>query len=90
MLMPWVPEDGDTKCQACWQPNVAWWTDRDDWNRVMGSEAGILCLACFATRADQENTEVSGVLVFELVLHPLDRYEADPDLGLIDDFDVVE
>jgi hypothetical protein len=44
---PWTPADGDTRCQECGLPNPVWWVPHEDWNRVTGSEGGILCPTCY-------------------------------------------
>lgn len=43
----WKPEDGDTRCQQCAQPNPVWATAHDLWNSLVGNEGGVLCPRCF-------------------------------------------
>lgn len=47
----WRPSMGDTRCQECHHPYEPWSTNHRLWNRVMGSDGGILCPRCFAIRA---------------------------------------
>lgn len=55
---PWQPSDGDTRCQECGHGYVAWFTDSDLWNLVMGGPhcasdpGGCLCSTCFTLRAE--------------------------------------
>lgn len=51
-VRPWVPEDGDTRCQLCGQRNVAWFAPNDLWNAVMGGADGVLCPMCFVRKAE--------------------------------------
>lgn len=50
---PWRPEDGDTRCQQCGQPNPIWWADNAQWNATVGGPdatddpGGVLCPTCY-------------------------------------------
>lgn len=49
----WRPEDGDTRCQQCGQPNPIWWADNAQWNATVGGPdatddpGGVLCPTCY-------------------------------------------
>ncbi len=55
-VRPWVPADGDSRCQECGHPNYPWYADDEVWNLVMGGPGatddpgGVLCITCFAHR----------------------------------------
>lgn len=57
---PWRPQDGDGRCQACGAPNGCWWVEHQIWNKVMGSDAGILCANCFILEANDVGIGRSG------------------------------
>jgi hypothetical protein len=55
----------ETMCRCCLGPNVTWHAPNELWNRVMrkegeGSEPynGLICLACFASLAEQDGVDV--------------------------------
>lgn len=56
-VRPWVPADGDSRCQECGDINLTWYADDEVWNLVMGGPeatddpGGVLCIPCFSQRS---------------------------------------
>ena len=61
------PQHPEATCQACGRRNVVWHAESPLWNRVNGSENGILCPTCFAQRADEQGV---GVGSWKLIIDP--------------------
>ena len=50
---PWLPQDGDSRCQRCGHVNPPWFTDSETWNRISSDDRyAVLCPACFISKAD--------------------------------------
>jgi hypothetical protein len=46
------PDRPEAFCHECGRSNTVWFAPNPLWNRVMGSEVGILCPVCFAQKAE--------------------------------------
>ena len=50
---PWMPTDGDKRCERCGSVNAVWFTDDALWRSVMPGD-GVLCIACFIREAESQ------------------------------------
>ncbi len=57
---PWQAQHGDTVCDDCGGANPVWWVDTKLWFTVVGGHAGILCPACFISKAEDMGIGTSG------------------------------